>query len=124
RLLGIDAGEVQSNRISLAQQFADEYGLTVVLKGAGTVIATNDGRTAINATGNNGMATAGAGDVLAGMIVSLLGQGMSPYDAAAAGAYMHGLAGDLAAREKGMPGLMAQDIASHIPGAFKHILEA
>ena len=122
RLAGMETSEIQKDRVAIAQHFADEYGLTVVLKGAGTVIATNDGRTAINSTGNDGMATAGAGDVLAGMVTSLLGQGLSPYEAAVAGVYIHGLAGDFAAREKGRTSLMASDIVANIPQAFKHIL--
>ena len=70
RLTGISTAGIQDDRIGITKSFADEFGLTVVLKGAGTVIASNDGRTAINPTGNQGMATAGAGDVLAGVIVS------------------------------------------------------
>lgn len=123
RLTGLTAGEIQRERLKVAERFADEYGLTVVLKGAGTVIASNDGRIAINPTGNNGMATAGSGDVLAGMIVSLLGQGLDPFDAACAGVYLHGLSGDLAAGKKGTAGLMASDIADNIPAAFKYILK-
>jgi NAD(P)H-hydrate epimerase len=122
RLAGIETELVQNDRIGLAKQFADEYGVTLVLKGAGTVIATNDGRVALNPTGNDGMGTAGAGDVLAGMIASLLGQGVPPYEAAMAGVYLHGLAGDFAAQEKGRISLMASDIVAHIPDAFKHIL--
>ncbi len=121
RLIGITTSEVQKDRISLARQFADEYGVTVVLKGTGTVIATNDGRVAINPTGNDGMGTAGAGDVLAGMVTSLLGQGLAPYEAALTGVYLHGLAGDFAAQEKGRTSLIASDIVAHIPDAFKHL---
>jgi NAD(P)H-hydrate epimerase len=119
RLAGMTAAEVQADRLKIARQFADEYGLTVVLKGAGTVIAANDGRVSINSTGNEGMATAGSGDVLAGMVVSLLGQGLLPYDAARAGAFYHGLAGDLAAGEMGTSSLMATDILAHIAAALK-----
>jgi len=123
RLAGLTVEEVQKNRLEVAGKFADEFGLTVVLKGAGTVIASNDGRIAINPTGNNGMATAGAGDVLAGMIVSLLGQGLAPFEASCMGVYMHGLSGDLAAGKKGTTSLMASDIVDNIPAAFKHILK-
>ena len=123
RLAGLTVEEVQKNRLEVAGKFADEFGLTVVLKGAGTVIASNDGRIAINPTGNNGMATAGAGDVLAGMIVSLLGQGLAPFEASCMGVYMHGLSGDLAAGKKGTTSLMASDIVDNIPTAFKHILK-
>lgn len=119
RLLGTGIDHVQSNRIGTAKAFAEEYGLTVVLKGAGTVIAGPDGRISINPTGNSGMATAGSGDVLAGMIVSLLGQSVPPYEAAVAGAYLHGLAGDLAADEKGAQSMTASDISEKIGAAFQ-----
>lgn len=123
RLTGLSTTGVQDDRIGIAKRFADEFGLTVVLKGAGTVIASNDGRTAINPTGNHGMATAGAGDVLAGVIVSLLGQGLPPYEAAVAGVYLHGLAGDLTAAELGAAGVMATDIANNISRAISNILD-
>ncbi len=110
--------EIQEDRINIARSFADEFGLTVVLKGAGTVIVANDGRTSINPTGNQGMATAGSGDVLAGVITSLMGQGLSPYDAAVTGVYLHGLAGDIAALDKGAAGVMASDIAENISKAI------
>ncbi|MGI6085692.1 MAG: NAD(P)H-hydrate dehydratase [Acetivibrionales bacterium] len=121
RLAGKPVTRIQEDRINIARSFADEFGLTVVLKGAGTIIAANDGRISINPTGNHGMATAGSGDVLAGVITSLLGQGLSPYEAAIAGTYLHGLAGDFAASEKGAVGVMASDIAENIPKAFIHI---
>lgn len=121
RLTQKSVSEIQENRISIAKNFADEFGLTVVLKGARTVIAANDGRTSINSTGNHGMATAGAGDVLAGIITSLIGQGLYPYDAAVAGVYLHGLAGDIAASDKGAAGVMASDIAENISKAMIHV---
>lgn len=119
RLLGTSIECVQSDRIGTAKSFAEEYGLTVVLKGAGTVIAGPDGRVSINPTGNSGMATAGSGDVLAGMIVSLLGQSVPPYEAAVAVAYLHGLAGDLAAGEKGAASMTASDISDRIGAAIQ-----
>lgn len=122
RLTGMSVPDIQNNRIDIAKSFADEFGLTVVLKGAGTIIAANDGRTVINSTGNQGMATAGSGDVLSGVITSLLGQGLPPYEAAVAGVYLHGLAGDFAAREIGEAGVMASDIASNLPKAIKNVL--
>ncbi|NLL67788.1 MAG: NAD(P)H-hydrate dehydratase [Clostridiaceae bacterium] len=121
RLTGKSTVEIQEDRINIARDFADEFGLTVVLKGAGTVIVANDGRTSINPTGNQGMATAGSGDVLAGVITSFLGQGLSPYDAAVAGAYIHGLAGDFATLDKGAASVMASDIIENIPKAFIHV---
>lgn len=119
RLLRTDIASVQSDRIGTAKAFAEEYGLTVVLKGAGTVIAGPDGRVSINPTGNNGMATAGSGDVLAGMIASLLGQDVTPYEAAVAGVYIHGLAGDRAAAEKGACSMTASDISEKIGAALQ-----
>jgi len=89
-----------------------------VLKGAFTAIALEDGRVLFNTTGNPGMATAGSGDVLTGMITGLLAQGISPQDAAVAGVYIHGLAGDLAVVETGSAALLASDIVDHIGKAF------
>ena len=118
RLTGLSTAEVQADRLGVARRFAEEYGLTVVLKGASSVIATNDGRAAINPTGNSGMATGGSGDVLAGILASLLGQGLEPFDAAVAAVYLHGLAGDLEEEEKGEHGLIASDILKSIPKAI------
>lgn len=123
RLADLSTAQVQQDRISIAKKVADEYGLTVVLKGARTVIASNDGRIFINSTGNDGMATAGSGDVLAGMILSFLGQGLDPCEAACAGVYLHGLAGDFACLRKGRAGVIASDIVDNIPVAFKNIFK-
>jgi NAD(P)H-hydrate epimerase len=91
----------------------------VLLKGHRTVVASAQGKTYVNRTGNAGMATAGSGDVLTGMITALLGQGMGPFDAAKYGAYFHGKAGDLAAKEKSKASMIASDIIEAIPYAFK-----
>ena len=91
-----------------------------VLKGAGTIIASPDGRIMENHTGNCGMATGGSGDVLAGVTGALLSQGAEPFEAAAAAVYLHGLAGDLAAREKGKISLLPTDIIDYLPQAFIH----
>ena len=122
RLLGVSTEDIQRNRINSAQAFAEECGVTVVLKGAGTVIATTHGDVFINTTGNPGMATGGTGDVLTGMIGSLLAQGYGPTQAACLGVYLHGLAGDLAAKEKGEAGMIAGDVIEKIPEATKTIL--
>ena len=121
RLIGTDTDSVQSDRIGTAKAFAEEYGITVVLKGAGTVIAGPDGTVCINPTGNSGMATAGSGDVLAGMTVSLLGQDVAPFEAAVAAVYIHGLAGDRAAAEKGTCSMTASDISERIGEELKAI---
>ncbi len=98
RLLGISTAEVQSDRLSACAALCERTGATVVLKGAGTVISDDGKQFSVNMTGNSGMATAGSGDVLAGMILGFLCLGMPPLEAAVAAAHIHGLAGDLVAR--------------------------
>ncbi len=90
------------------------------LKDIETVVASAQGKTYINRTGNAGMATAGSGDVLTGMITAFLGQGMTPFDAAKYGAYYHGKAGDLAAKKMSKTSMMASDIIEQIPFVFKN----
>lgn len=106
---------INSDRFGTATRFACERGVFVVLKGARTVIARPDGALAVCPTGNPGMATAGTGDVLTGMIVGLLAQGLAPWEAACAATYLHGAAGDRAASIKGYAGLIAGDIIEQIP---------
>ncbi|MBH0198133.1 MAG: NAD(P)H-hydrate dehydratase [Nitrospira sp.] len=115
---------INADRIGTAVRFARERGTFVVLKGARTVVARPDGAAAICPTGNPGMATAGTGDVLTGMIVGLLAQGLAPWDAACAGTYLHGCAGDLAAADKGHAGLIAGDVIEQIPYALKTVQQA
>lgn len=115
---------VNADRIGTATRFARERGVFVVLKGARTVVARPDGTAAISPTGNPGMATAGTGDVLTGMIVGLLAQGVAPWEASCAATYLHGLAGDLAAAEKGQAGLIAGDVIDRIPSALTACYEA
>jgi NAD(P)H-hydrate epimerase len=124
RLLGSSSSDVQKDRVSCATGFATKYKVTLVLKGAGTVIATPDGRVFINSTGNPGMATGGTGDVLTGMIGSLLAQGYTASQAACLGVYLHGLAGDLAAKEKGEMGMIAGDLIEQIPVAINTTMHA
>jgi len=104
--------------------FSKKYGVITVLKGAHTCIAFPDGSCCFNSTGNPAMATAGSGDVLTGVILGLLSQNFSPGKAAIAGVYLHGLAGDLAAKEGGSVGMLASDIARNIPHAFDALLQA
>jgi NAD(P)H-hydrate epimerase len=118
RLTGASVGEVQSDRSGRAQRFAREYGVVLLLKGHGTVVSDGE-RVYVNATGNPGMATAGSGDVLTGLIAALLAQGLDPYDAARLGAHLHGLAGDLAAARLGQISLIATDILNALPKAFQ-----
>jgi hydroxyethylthiazole kinase-like uncharacterized protein yjeF len=115
---------INADRIGTAVRFARERGTFVVLKGARTVVARPDGAAAICPTGNPGMATAGTGDVLTGMIVGLLAQGLTSWEAACAGTYLHGCAGDLAAADKGHAGLIAGDVIEQIPYALKTVQQA
>ena len=119
RLLDKDINEVKKNRKEIALEFAHQYNIVLVLKGHETIVARPDGAIYMNATGNVGMATAGTGDVLTGMIASFVGQGMDAFNAAAAGVYFHGLAGDLAAREKGALSLIATDLLNKLPEVLK-----
>lgn len=119
RLTGKTVGELKSDLIGSASEFAARYGITVVLKDARTVTACADGRIFINTSGNCGMATAGSGDVLTGVIASMAGQGCNPSEAAALGVYIHGLAGDFAAEKKGKYGMTASDIAEETAFVLK-----
>ncbi len=118
KLVGVSAEEVNKNRIYLSGKYAKEHNVVVVLKGARTVIAAPNGEIRINTTGNSGMATAGSGDVLAGIIGGMLAMGASPFDAAVLGVYLHGLAGDLAAKETSEYALTATKISEYIGKAF------
>ena len=122
RLLNLKVAEVQKNRAKLAKDFAKKHNLAVVLKGYRTVVASRGGQVYINQTGNPGMASGGCGDVLTGIIASFLGQGMDPYSAAKLAVYVHGLAGDYAAKEKGEIGLTATDILDNLARAFQTVI--
>lgn len=117
-LLGTSIKEVQADRKQTALTAAKKLGAVVVLKGHHTVTASPSGRVRVNETGNPGMATAGMGDVLAGVIAALIGQGLGLFDAAAAGVHVHGLAGDLAAKKVGQVSLTASDVLVALPQAF------
>lgn len=114
---GLIREPLPAQRQEQAVKFAQRAGAVVVLKGAGTVV-TDGKRVYINKTGNPGMATAGSGDVLTGVITALCGQGLSDFDAAALGVHIHGLAGDLAAEKLGQTSLIATDIIDALPTAF------
>ncbi len=122
RLSGLTVAEIQENRIEVARRFAKEWGVTLVLKGARSIIADDTGNIFINPTGNSGMATAGMGDALAGIIGGLLAQGMDPTEAAATGTYLHGLAGDLAIQRYGPTGIITTDLLKEYPIAVKKVL--
>src|SRR5262245_3951848 len=116
---GETAQSVNADRIGTARRFAREHGVFLVLKGARTAIARPDGLVAICPTGNPGMATAGTGDVLTGMVVGLLAQGIPSWEAACAATYLHGAAGDLAAQKLGQTGMIARDVIAYIPDALQ-----
>jgi ADP-dependent NAD(P)H-hydrate dehydratase / NAD(P)H-hydrate epimerase len=121
KLTGLDTYFINRNKKNVAKKFSREYNVTTVLKGYRTVVASPAGRTYINKTGNPGMATAGCGDVLAGMIAALTASGMEAFKAARLGVYVHGLAGDIAAENKGEISLRARDILNFLPEAFKKV---
>jgi len=118
RLLGLDAAAVQSDRETAVTRLREEWGVVALLKGAGTLIAGPDGGTR-NETGNPGMATAGSGDVLTGLLAGFLSQGIDPFDAAVLAAWVHGRAGDLAAARTGETALVADDILDALPAAIR-----
>jgi NAD(P)H-hydrate epimerase len=111
------------DRLSAARKFAMIYGCLLVLKGHCTIIALPDGEVFLNTTGNSGMAKGGSGDVLSGMILSLIGQGIHPVKAAVAAVWLHGRAGDLAAQEKGEYGMTPTDLLEQIPYTLKEVTE-
>jgi len=121
RLIGKTNQFVQKNRQKVAKAFSVQYNVVTVLKGHRTVVVSPRGRCFINQTGNPGMASAGCGDVLTGILGSFLGQGMAPFEAACRAVYVHGLAGDLAAKEKGEVSLIATDLLTHLPHALKRV---
>ncbi|MCB0803308.1 MAG: NAD(P)H-hydrate dehydratase [Flavobacteriales bacterium] len=118
------AGEWSSDfeRLNLQIEFANKYQIYLVLKGNFTSIATPDGRVFFNPTGNSGMATAGSGDTLTGIITGLLAQQYGAEQAAILGVYLHGLSGDMAAKKKGKESLIASDLIQYLPKAFKKLV--
>lgn len=121
RLLGRTAAVIESDRLTHAVGLARRWRTTVVLKGAGTII-TDGQRWAINRTGNPGMATGGTGDVLTGLLLALVAQGMEVFEAARLGVWLHGLAGDLAADNWSEPGLIASDLPKFLGAAWRRVL--
>ena len=121
RLTGISLAEVQQNRLEITQKAAREWQKVVVLKGAFTVISAPDGRTRISQIVHPGLASAGTGDVLTGVIAGLLGQKLTPFDAAACGVYLHGQSAILAGSEMGDAGLLASDLLPLLPKVIKMV---
>ena len=119
-LTGLEISYIQKNRIKIAKNFANQYNVVLVLKGYRTIV-TNGENTYVNLTGNPGMATAGSGDVLAGIIGSFLAQGEDEFISAKYGVFIHGLAGDIAVKDKGEISLIASDIIEKLPIVFKYL---
>jgi hydroxyethylthiazole kinase-like uncharacterized protein yjeF len=123
RLTGRSARSINETRIDLAPRLAAQWKKTIVLKGAPTVIATHNGSSFVNPTGNNGLASAGSGDVLVGMIGGFMAQRCSPVEAALLGVFLHGLSADLAVEDKNDYSLMAGDLIDFIPEAINYLLK-
>ncbi|MDD3033680.1 MAG: NAD(P)H-hydrate dehydratase [Bacteroidales bacterium] len=117
-------GEVvtEENRRKLQSEFSHKYSAVVVLKGAGTTVSSPKGEYFVNTTGNPGMATAGSGDVLTGVLLALLAQGYTLVEAACIGVYVHGLAGDMAAEDIGEISLISGDLIEYLPDAFREMI--
>jgi NAD(P)H-hydrate epimerase len=118
RLTGLSNQDIQENRLQTARDFANEHNVYIVLKGADSVICSPDGRTALNTTGNPGMAAGGMGDVLAGIIGGFLAQGLSAWQASCLGVYVHGLAADRLAAETAA-GYLASEVADELPNVLQ-----
>lgn len=123
RLTGLSVEEVNQNRLDVAKNFAEKWNTTLVLKGANTIIVNEKQETWINTTGNPGMAAGGSGDVLAGIIASLCCRTETVLQSAVAGAFLHGLTGDLVADEKGKFGMTSGDLIEYLPNIMKKIIE-
>ena len=121
RLIDTSPADVQRHRLQVTRVAAERFRAVVVLKGARTVVADPAGEAFVIPTGNPAMATGGMGDVLTGAIAALIGQGLPPIAAAWAGAYLHGLAGDLAALARGPAGILAREVADHLPRALRAV---
>ena len=119
RLTGKDINEIQNNRKDIALAFAREYNTVLVLKGHNTVVASPNGDCYINETGNPGMASGGVGDVLTGVIAAFVAQGLDIFGASVLAVHFHGMAGDLAAKEKGFLSLIATDLLQKLPEVLK-----
>ncbi len=120
RLTGLSVEYIQRNRVEVAEKTARKLSSTIVLKGQDTVV-TDGVRTRINKTGNSGMAKGGSGDVLSGVIASLIAQGVDSFEACCVGVYIHGLAGDFASREISKSAMLPRDIITYLPKAFKTV---
>lgn len=123
RLTGLDINYIEQNRIDVSKEFCEEAGAVLLLKGSHTIVTAPDLTQYTNSTGNPGMASGGSGDVLAGIIGAFTARGIDCAEAAAAGAYIHGMAGDIAMRHNGTEAMSACDILATLPEAFCRILQ-
>lgn len=123
RLLGLTVPEVQARRLDLARETAAKFGITLVLKGVQTLVAAPDGRISLNPTGNPALASGGTGDVLTGLIGGFLAQGLTPWDAARLGVYLHGLAADFFVNQYGPRGLIAGDLLRIFPDVLNQFIQ-
>lgn len=121
RLTGSTVGEIQANRVDIAKHFAKMWTQVVVLKGANTVITSPIGEARVSPFANPALSTAGTGDVLAGIIAGMMAQGLSPFDAACVGVYVHGLAGEEISEKLGDAGVVASDLLSFLPQAIRQL---
>ena len=110
RLTGLTVAQVQDDRSGIARRYAQEHRCILVLKGSGTIVAAPDGTLLKNTTGNPGLSRGGSGDILAGMIAALMAQGLSPFDAAACGVWLHGAAADLCSARRSQQAMLPHDI--------------
>lgn len=120
RLFGVSTDPIKLDKIKYARKLADDYGVTVALKGHRTAVADETGEVFLNQTGNSGMAKGGSGDVLTGMIGSFLAQGLSPIDAAICGVYIHGESGDICKEKYSSASMLPSNIVENIPKVFKN----
>ncbi len=122
RLTGLTIKEIQSDRVNVAQYFAEKWNKTILLKGANTVIASPSGEIKISPFANPVLATAGTGDILAGVIAGMLAQGLDCFSAASVGVYIHGLAGELVKKKIGDAGMLASDLLPILPQALNKLV--
>ncbi len=121
RLTGLPVAEIQVDRLGLARKYAADWGITVLLKGAPSIVVAPDGRARINAFTNPAVASGGTGDVLAGTIAGFVAQGIEPFDAACLGLYVNGWAAELVRQEMGSSGILAGDLATALPRAMRDL---
>lgn len=121
RLIGKSTNEINENRVKTATEFSKKYGVVTLLKGKGTVISDKNGEYTVNESGSVAMATGGSGDMLCGIIAGLLGEGFSPFDAARAGAYIHGLTGEYSAKKYSIRSTSATTMLETLPKIYLEI---